>query len=437
VELVKLISYANATSPGEVNDVGKLVVKAVWETLKIDEPLLISKNEPVVKAEAVICRAVPVVKAESVMPKAVPDTVVEVAAMPPVPEVNAKAVAPLLLPTVIILAFAPVPIFKAPVELESIFNAPEELTIVWATLPKDEIPVDPIFKAEVPDTPKLIVPSVSLSIVSLFCSVISVVIDEDEKVNVPAVETLPVEATVKLEVPAVPTENNPDGAVVPTPTLPLFNIVIAVVPAESPVLKIKLALVEVFPVVLFPSNVKVPFADVEPITKGTVAEVVNVGVAIVGDVANTATPVPVSSVKVFSNAADAPVAAKLPEPSVNTALEAVKAVPIVPVKVGPEIVGDVPKTNAPVPLSSEIESIKYCDVAAVVNAPPVVVNTPRDAVSPEKVIVPEEVNPPVEVRSPAEVIVPLPVVEILPVVEMVILEAKSPPTMELVRLSLE
>jgi hypothetical protein len=61
-------------------------------------------------------------------------------------------------------------------------------------------------------------------------------------------------------------------------------------------LNIKFSFVAVFPVVLFPSKVRVPLAEVEPIKSGTVADVVNVGVVIVGEPANTNAPlVPVSS----------------------------------------------------------------------------------------------------------------------------------------------
>src|SRR3990167_10091997 len=46
VGLVKLMSYAIPTSPDEVNSAGREVLKDVFETEKISEPLLISRNFP-------------------------------------------------------------------------------------------------------------------------------------------------------------------------------------------------------------------------------------------------------------------------------------------------------------------------------------------------------------------------------------------------------
>jgi hypothetical protein len=71
------------------------------------------------------------------------------------------------------------------------------------------------------------------------------------------------------------------------------------------------------------------------------------------------------------------------------------------------MVGEVPKTNEPVPVVPVTEALKLSALMLLVNAPPVVVATNRLAVKEEKVIVPEEVNPVKEERVP--VIVELPV----------------------------
>ena len=78
----------------------------------------------------------------------------------------------------------------------------------------------------------------------------------------------------------------------PMPTLPLFRIVMAVVPAESPTLKIKLGAVAVLEAAaLLPSRVSVPSAEVEPINRGAVREVAEAtpktGVTKVGEVEKT------------------------------------------------------------------------------------------------------------------------------------------------------
>ena len=67
-------------------------------------------------------------------------------------------------------------------------------------------------------------------------------------------------------------------------------------------------------------KVRVDVVPVPPITRGSVIEVVNVGA-----VPNTLTPVPVSSVRASSKAADAPEAARFEDASVNKALDAVKS----------------------------------------------------------------------------------------------------------------
>lgn len=101
-------------------------------------------------------------KAEEVVEVVATD---EVNVCEPVPEVNAKAVAPVLFPTVMVLALAPVPILMAPVEFESIFNAPDESTIECATFPIEVMPVEPICSADVVlFIKKLMTPFVSLEI---------------------------------------------------------------------------------------------------------------------------------------------------------------------------------------------------------------------------------------------------------------------------------
>ena len=75
------------------------------------------------------------------------------------------------------------------------------------------------------------------------------------------------------------------------PTLPLFKMDMAVVLPKLPTLKIKFWFVAVLPAaLLLPSKVIVPLAEVLPIIKGSVMDVVNVGVAIVGEVLKTKLP---------------------------------------------------------------------------------------------------------------------------------------------------
>lgn len=61
------------------------------------------------------------------------------------------------------------------------------------------------------------------------------------------------------------------------------------------------------------------------LTKANVVEPVVKEVVIAGEVPNTATPLPVSSVRASSKAADKAVAAKLEDASVNMALDAVRS----------------------------------------------------------------------------------------------------------------
>jgi hypothetical protein len=60
-----------------------------------------------------------------------------------------------------------------------------------------------------------------------------------------------------------------------------------------------------------------------------------------------------------------PVVARFEDESETTNLEAVSPVLIVPVKLGLAIVGDVPNTKDPDPVSSVIEAAKTDDVAEV------------------------------------------------------------------------
>ena len=82
VGLVKLMSYAIPTSPDEVNSAGREVLKDVFETEKMLEPLLMSRNFPEVIEVEDRYNSVPVVRALSIKAKAevvvVPVTTLEV-----------------------------------------------------------------------------------------------------------------------------------------------------------------------------------------------------------------------------------------------------------------------------------------------------------------------------------------------------------------------
>lgn len=84
------------------------------------------------------------------------------------------------------------------------------------------------------------------------------------------------------------------GLVVAIPTFPLLRMRIASVAPLLPVWKMMSAFVVPTPEV--ERNVSVDVVPVPPITNGAVADVVIVGVAIVGEVPNTKAPLPVSSV---------------------------------------------------------------------------------------------------------------------------------------------
>ena len=74
---------------------------------------------------------------------------------------------------------------------------------------------------------------------------------------------------------------------------------------------------------------------------------------IVGEVAKTATPVPVSSVSEAASAAEAAVVVAFDEASVKRARDAVRDEKVTaPERVGVAMVGEVPKTATPVPVSS-------------------------------------------------------------------------------------
>src|SRR4051812_6228567 len=99
----------------------------------------------------------------------------------------------------------------------------------------------------------------------------------------------------------------------------------------------------------------------------------------VGLAENTTEPEPVSSVRVEASSDEAPETAKLPDPSVVTKRDAVSPEAIVPENVGEEMVGEVPNTNAPLPVSSLTEAAMPADVQLTVSWPPVVVHTARVA----------------------------------------------------------
>ena len=84
-----------------------------------------------------------------------------------------------------------------------------------------------------------------------------------------------------------------------------------------------------------------------------------------------------------------------------TKREPVKAVVMVPDKVGSEIVGPVAKTKLPEPTSSVMELSRTNEVAEEVKAEEPLVNTAREAVKPERVIVPLEEIPVAPEIAPA------------------------------------
>ena len=98
--------------------------------------------------------------------------------------------------------------------------------------------------------------------------------------------------------------------------------------------------------------------------------------------------------RVLTNTDERPEETKLLEPSVKTKRDAVKLETLtVSERVAPLIVGPVPKTSAPVPVSSEIESIISKETPDEIRFFQTSVKTRRDAVNPEKRIVPLEVIP--------------------------------------------
>lgn len=90
-----------------------------------------------------------------------------------------------------------------------------------------------------------------------------------------------------------------------------------------------------------------------------------------------------------------------------------------------DMVGLVPNTNFPDPVSSDRESIRYWEVADVVSCPPVVVNTPRLGVRPENVIVPLDVKPVRPDNTPAEVKLQVPLPSASPLAMVTVPEALS------------
>ena len=103
-----------------------------------------------------------------------------------------------------------------------------------------------------------------------------------------------------------------------------------------------------------------------------------VGVVIVGEVAKTATPVPVSSVSEAASAAEAAVVVAFDEASVKRARDAVRDEKVTaPERVGVAMVGEVPKTATPVPVSSVRAVRRLAEV-----------NDPSDAALPTEVMAP-------------------------------------------------
>lgn len=168
-------------------------------------------------------------------------------------------------------------------------------------------------------------------------------------------------------------------------TVPLAMVA---VPVAAPIFKVVAApkALTVVALVLKTSN------ELEPVVMLVVIE---------GDVPKTATPVPVSSERVASKSAEAPVVANWEEALDVTNLLAVKAVVTVPVKVGASIVGEDPNTKAPEPVSSVIELAKAREAAVEVKFDEPSVKTALEAVKPERVIVPEEAIPVAPEIAPA------------------------------------
>jgi hypothetical protein len=96
--------------------------------------------------------------------------------------------------------------------------------------------------------------------------------------------------------------------------------------------------------------------------------------------------------------------------------------------VAPDSVGAVPKTRAPLPVSSEIDEERSEDAPVEVRSPPVVVKTAREAVRPLKVIEPDEVRPVSDESDPVMVELPVavnPPEEIVSVVGVVMAPAEE------------
>ena len=148
------------------------------------------------------------------------------------------------------------------------------------------------------------------------------------------------------------------------PTLPVVKI--RIFSDCDAVLKI---IASLDPAPLVDCKVRVDDTAVPPLTSGITALVVTVGVAIVGEVANTNDPVPVSSVTAAARLALEGVARKVATlaPNPLTPVEIGRPVQLVNVpdvgvpKRGVTRVGLVANTNAPVPVSFVIAAAKFAD----------------------------------------------------------------------------
>jgi hypothetical protein len=107
------------------------------------------------------------------------------------------------------------------------------------------------------------------------------------------------------------------------------------------------------------------------------------GVVKVGEVPKTRAPLPVSLVRALARAAEAAVVVARDDESRKRAREAVNEERVTPVpeRVGLEMVGEVPNTATPLPVSSVSELERYAEVAVVVACPPAPRKRPRAGVS--------------------------------------------------------
>jgi hypothetical protein len=124
-----------------------------------------------------------------------------------------------------------------------------------------------------------------------------------------------------------------------------------------------------------------------PLVRVTALGVPRFGVVRTALVLKTATPVPVSSESEFKSEAEAAVVVAFDEASRKSAREAVRDENVTaPASDGVVMVGEVPKTTAPLPVSSVSELARYAETAVVVARADASRKRPRAAVSDAYVI---------------------------------------------------